>query len=743
MMKQLLPVLTMIAVILSTLVHADEIDDAAADGADFAAGIFPDTTVDEDGHVTIGSAGEEGELAPADIFPDAGTEASSSFTDINTEEEAAAAGEQAMGEGSDALDVLNATEARERDDLANDPFLESSEQVFGAIDAGAEEFGACSAVREAVPVTNTSVIPEERFCERIQKVEGACTITHRIEIADGAVATDIWEPEDCMIAASHAVGPSVCTGTVTVTAGAGLEQCLEIGGITICPGDSLYEQLIPPPFDGYEQVVSRLALSLDVGPLECETNLAALPCYTTSTGEEVCPVDEGAAIDTCGGLRVDPLCRFVGQGCVPGAEVGGVCYLEETRFTCDRDISYETYGQQTTLSCPDSEIRCNGNECIGFEREANNEISAGLAALTASQLLAFDSACESLDLDTCRTYPGTVDSCQRGLGGIFDACELPSPPGPGPYLDLVFSVGALDTNLTLLNPASPLRGAWEKLRDPAVSAIETLETPATTVSNSVTASTEPNADQTLAEEDLAAARQDLQNGTADAVFEAFGADAVNTLFADRATGGPVAGPGGRLGDALLRQPPEGKTPLSLVADAYGVSAGTALTSFPVPPVEPADLATAAHDDARNCLVIGSQCTTDSFGACISRERVHCCFNAPLSRLAQESAVLQFGRTFGTVEEPVCRGLTGGEILAFDWAAFDMGQWIATLGTANRYPDPDKLTPDGLTGTGNFLDAANPDEPRKDVIVRTQQRLEGLNAAEIRARRSEEIRKNGE
>ena len=742
-MKKPLAVQTIIATLAFIPAHADDIDDAAADGADFAAGIFPDTTVDEDGNVAIGGIGEEGGLTTGELFPDAGTVPPEAFTGIDTEEEAIAAGDQVRGEGSDVIDVLDATENREREDLANDAFLDTSKQVFDSIDATAEEFGACSTERDIVPVVTTSVIPEERFCERIQKVEGSCTITHEIIIDNGAVVSDVWEPDSCMIAASHAVGPSVCTGTVTVTAGAGVEQCLAIGGASICPGDALYEQLAPPPFDGHERAVSRLAQRIEIGPLDCETGLAALPCYTASAGEQICPVDEGSVIDTCGGLRADPLCRFVEQGCVPGAEVGGLCYLEEAQFTCDREIAFETYGQQASLSCPDSEIRCQGNECIDIQHEANNEISVGLAALTASQLLAFDSTCENLNPATCRTYPGTAASCQRGIGGIFDSCELPASPGSGSYLDLVFSIGALDANLTMLSPTSPLRGAWEKLRDPAVSAIEALETPVTSISNSVTGSTVPNANQALAEEDLAVARQDLQNGAADAIFEAFGAGAVNTLFVDRAAGGPVAGPGGRTGDAILRQPLDGRTALSLVAEAYGVSAGETIPALPSPPVMPADLVTAAHDDAQNCLVIGSQCTPASFGACISRERVHCCFNAPLSRLAQESAARQFGGDFGTVEEPLCRGLTGGEILTFDWAVFEMDRWIAILGTANRYPDPGKLTPDGLTGVGHFLDVLDPDVPRIEVIERTQLRLEGLDAAEIRARGSQEIRENGQ
>jgi conjugal transfer mating pair stabilization protein TraN len=181
----------------------------------------------------------------------------------------------------------------------------------------------------------------------------------------------------------------------------------------------------------------------------------------------------------------------------------------------------------------------------------------------------------------------------------------------------------------------------------------------------------------------------------------------------------------------------------LVANAYATSASESIPAEPAPLVDEDDVAAAAHDDARNCVVVGSQCTDDSFGACISRDRVLCCFNSPLARLAQESAIPQFGRDFGMVKLPNCRGLTGGEIRTFDWAALDLDRWIAVLGTANRFPDREKLTPDGLTGTGNFLDLVDPGKPRPDIISRTQRRLEGIDPDEVRRRGRDEFRSAGE
>ena len=378
-----------------------------------------------------------------------------------------------------------------------------------------------------------------------------------------------------------------------------------------------------------------------------------------------------------------------------------------------------------------------------MDTEANDNAAAGLAALTASQLLTFDSTCLSLGPDSCAVFPGKAQACQRGIGGIFDACELPAAPGPGPYLDLVFLIGALDTHLTVLSPTSPLRGAWETLRDPEVAAFESLKTPFASVSNTVSAGTVPNADQAVAEEDLARVRQDLLNGAADEVFDGYGAGAMNALFVNPGSGVDAADENGRLGDVALRTPPPGETPLALVANAYGMAASEAYPVEPTPLVDETDISTAAHDDARNCLFVGTECTPDSFGACISRDRVLCCFNAPLSRLAQEAAAGQYGRDFGTVETPSCRGLSGGEIQALDWSTVDLEQWTTILGTAERFPRPEDLTPDGLTGTGNVLGRLDPDAPRPDVIERTRLRLQGIDPAQVRSRGRDEIRGEGQ
>ncbi|MGI9505772.1 MAG: hypothetical protein ACR2RE_22260, partial [Geminicoccaceae bacterium] len=195
---------------------ADEIDDAAADGRGFASEIFPDASVDEEGSITIDSVGPEGDLAKEDLFPDAGAGDAADFSAIQDEESADAAGQRARQQGSDAIDVLDSTNQIE-DDFSTDPFLESTDQVFDDIDQVAEEFGACTPRREALPVETTALIPKLRFCERARKVSGGCTITRDLQIdpATNTVLVDEWGPSSCLVAASHAVGPSFCAGDIT------------------------------------------------------------------------------------------------------------------------------------------------------------------------------------------------------------------------------------------------------------------------------------------------------------------------------------------------------------------------------------------------------------------------------------------------------------------------------------------------------------------------------------------------
>ncbi|MGI9502062.1 MAG: hypothetical protein ACR2RE_03280, partial [Geminicoccaceae bacterium] len=85
-----------------------------------------------------------------------------------------------------------------------------------------------------------------------------------------------------------------------------------------------------------------------------------------------------------------------------------------------------------------------------------------------------------------------------------------------------------------------------------------------------------------------------------------------------------------------------------------------------------------------------------------------------------------------------RGLTSAEMQAFDYTTLDLDAWIATLGTADRFPDEEKLTPHGLTGSGNFLSGLAEGGERPDVIQRTRERLNGVDANEARERVRNEI-----
>ena len=70
-----------------------------------------------------------------------------------------------------------------------------------------------------------------------------------------------------------------------------------------------------------------------------------------------------------------------------------------------------------------------------------------------------------------------------------------------------------------------------------------IETPFASISSTVSASIEPNADYTVAEVDLRRVRQDLLNQTANDVLDEHGADAANAIFVQSGGVGKAACPG--------------------------------------------------------------------------------------------------------------------------------------------------------------------------------------------------------
>lgn len=79
-----------------------------------------------------------------------------------------------------------------------------------------------------------------------------------------------------------------------------------------------------------------------------------------------------------------------------------------------------------------------------------------------------------------------------------------------------------------------------------------------------------------------------------------------------------------------------------------------------------------------CVFIGSRTKNKQVGIEFSREQVFCCFESKLSRVFQEQARQQLGLSFGTPEEPDCRGLTAEEFQRIKLEQLDLQEVFSDI-----------------------------------------------------------------
>ncbi len=78
-------------------------------------------------------------------------------------------------------------------------------------------------------------------------------------------------------------------------------------------------------------------------------------------------------------------------------------------------------------------------------------------------------------------------------------------------------------------------------------------------------------------------------------------------------------------------------------------------------------------DAR-CHYIGSYCALDKLGICLQRKKTFCCFGSVLARILHEQGRPQIGLSWGTPENPNCRGFTPSELQSIDFGKIDFSEY---------------------------------------------------------------------
>ena len=123
--------------------------------------------------------------------------------------------------------------------------------------------------------------------------------------------------------------------------------------------------------------------------------------------------------------------------------------------------------------------------------------------------------------------------------------------------------------------------------------------------------------------------------------------------------------------------------------------------------------TVSKNETKNCHYVGSYCSSKKLGICIVKKRVYCCFQSPLSRIMNQQLKLTQPQvlekyaagagSWGSPKSPNCSGIPLGAVNEINWDLINLDEWTALLvSTGNMKTESAKLDMDGLTGKGSEL-----------------------------------------
>jgi conjugal transfer mating pair stabilization protein TraN len=533
-----------------------------------------------------------------------------------------------------------------------------------------------------------------------------------------------WNTAQCPEWVSRIDG-AFCQGTVTCTLNPN-SDCLTVAGETFCGAE-----LVAPPASGTAIGQGCAQVTADI---DCTGfNQGPMACWTDPQGVEHCPVNAGGVTTDCTTLETDPACAFVRATCVDGAQAAsGDCFVWEETWDCGGAQAIPQVTRDSTLACA-GPIRCLGTDCLDATPEQSDDFAKAAAALQTAQLMVLDSQCASTDaggghydVHQCTVFGGEAYDCKKAVGGIVDCCGTPDGISLADYLSLILAVGKLDSALMGLDPGAAVRGAWETLRDPAVSTWNAVTDSFASVANNLMGKTVADATDAAAELGLAGFKQAMTRQIAQWTLDVFGEAATNTLFAT-ASGGAAAQGGALATDALQLGGTLGMA-LSWVMTAYLVYTIAVILVKLLWECEQDEFELGAKRELKSCHYVGSYCASDVLGVCIERRKSYCCFTTPLARILNEQVRPQLGRSWGSAKHPDCAGLAVDELARIDWSRVNLDEWLAILAATGHYPTLDTLNLANLTGAGSEYAVTG---TRADAAERSNLRADGLDQGQIR------------
>ena len=480
-----------------------------------------------------------------------------------------------------------------------------------------------------------------------------------------------------------------------------------------------------------------------------EDNPQCVHKRTICVGESTDPEAQSAAALYGEAFGLD----FEGESGARGHE--GFCYIEEKVYDCGETVVVEDFTIQRVNAC-NNVIQCRGpdgdQDCFEMESSSMAEYAETAAYLQAAEHMSNDMSCvneqpselaekwpiicklwphldactvttteftSAPDPSQCTVFSGKDMRCKVPLyGWVVDCCDNPQPPpfGLGMFLGAVMGASKLDSSIMAADdngPMSGLKGSYSTLRDPIAGSFETITTPIASFKENIAGVTSP---VTSSVSDFAS---NLSGSLKDKVGSIPGVG--GSGFEEAIIG---ANPGQLLGA------------LSTAYTAYNVA--VMIISL-IWKCSESEFELDVNRELKKCHYVGSYChrkiSLGLFGSlCVEKRQSYCCFSSPMSRIIQQQARPQLGRSWGSPKNPSCGGLTIDEITNLDWDKVDLSEWTGLLELNDMGPSAD-FGMESLTGSGNIFAV---DEDRPNASQRASQRMEGIDVDAINADATQDL-----
>lgn len=516
-----------------------------------------------------------------------------------------------------------------------------------------------------------------------------------------------WGPDHCIKAAQDIASGACTEGKFQVTKGVE-SGCLPYKGSNICPGDGIFEAMMPSPVDG----IYKLA-----------QNIRVTGCTTENLRENTC-----TALEEKG-------CGFISTKCVGNAAgESGYCYVQEEVWDCGVDVPVDSATVDTSYQC-DGEIRCLGTECYSPVDEKSSDFGYVAAALQVAQFAAHDMDCgegdEAQGNLNCTVWAGEHYECKKAVGGWVDCCEAPDGVSFFDYMNLTYNTMKAATAMGALGETAQADGLFSYGTDLAIQGWNAAvsKIPWATAKNALTSEATAMAAKNGI---IAQFQQELMNQVAQWTFEIFGEAAAGAMFSAAGSAGASAYTPGA--DAAFSNMLGGL--LSGIMMVYMIYQIVNILVQIIWECEEREFELGSKKATKLCTHIGSYCASKSAFGCIEKRESYCCYNSPVGRIITEQAKPQLGMEYGEVENPDCGGLTIEDLQHIDWDKIDLTEWIGLMNMTGHYPTIAGVDLEKLTGKDATL-SLNGD--RINSADRNVERAKEVQAMEARKALEDGIR----